>query len=208
MTVNRAKEILVTAKLGPTVRKALKVLLPDLDFQNLPSNDLPNEIWRDIKNYDKKYQVSNFARVKSFHKGDVRILKPELVKGYLRVGLYKNGKTKNHFVHSLVAQAFIPNPENKPLVNHIDGNRLNNNIANLEWCTPRENVQHALRLGLQKSGCEVHNSKLTKCQVCEIRRDCIPGDLELGFTAFSKKFNVNISTISDAYHRVTYRNVD
>ncbi len=208
MTVDEAKEILVTAKLGLTVRKALKVLLPDLDFQNLPSNDLPNEIWRDIKNYDGKYQVSNFARVKSFHKGDVRILKPETVKGYLRIGLYKNGRTKNYFVHALVAQAFIPNPANKPFVNHIDGNKLNNNVSNLEWVTASENQQHALRLGLQKSGCECHNAKLTELQVREIRRYCVPGNLELGFTAFAQKFNVNISTISDAYHRETYKNVD
>ena len=208
MTVNEAKEILVTAKLRATVRKALEVLLPELDFQNLPSNDLPNEIWCNIENYNGKYQVSNFARIKSFHKGNVAILKPELTKGYLRISLYKNGKTKLYFVHVLVAKAFVPNLENKPFVNHIDGNKLNNHASNLEWVTASENQQHALRLGLQKRGCECHNAKLTAEQIYEIRRDCIPGNLELGFTAFAKKFNVNITTISDAYHRKTYKDVE
>lgn len=67
-------------------------------------------------------------------------------KGYLHVDLYNNGKRKKFFVHRLVAEAYIPNPDNKPYVNHIDGNPKNNNFQNLEWCTPLENVEHAVKV--------------------------------------------------------------
>lgn len=70
--------------------------------------------------------------------------------GYREVLLSENGKTKNYFVHRLVAQAFIPNPDNLPCVNHRDGNKLNNSVDNLEWCTHRENTKHSFRIGLQK----------------------------------------------------------
>ena len=105
-------------------------------------------------------------------------------------------------------RAFIPNPDKKPFVNHVDGNKLNNNASNLEWVTASENQQHAIKLGLQKTGCERHNAKLLLEQIRDIRTNCVPGDPKLSFTAFAKKFNVNISTVSDAYHRITYKNVE
>lgn len=67
-------------------------------------------------------------------------------KGYLYVDLYSNGKRKRFFIHRLVADAYIPNPDNKPYINHIDGNPKNNNYQNLEWCTPLENVEHASKV--------------------------------------------------------------
>ena len=67
-------------------------------------------------------------------------------KGYMYVDLYSKGKHKRKYVHRLVAEAFIPNPENKPYINHIDGNPHNNNVDNLEWCTPLENVEHASKV--------------------------------------------------------------
>ena len=73
-----------------------------------------------------------------------------LQQGYLHVGLTINKKVKQMRVHRLVAEAFIPNPENKPYVNHIDGDRKNNHITNLEWVTPAENAQHAVEAGLRK----------------------------------------------------------
>lgn len=73
--------------------------------------------------------------------------------GYLEVRLYKNGKGFHKKIHRLVAEAFIPNIENKPCVNHLDCNRTNNNVENLEWCTENENVQYAAKLGRYKGSC-------------------------------------------------------
>ena len=108
------------------------------------------EIWRSIKDYPG-YEVSNLGRVRSFNFNRVRIktLITHKPTGYIAVYLYKHNKIKNAKVHRLVAQAFIPNPENKPQVNHIDGDKTNNKADNLEWCTPSENQRHANRTGLR-----------------------------------------------------------
>lgn len=105
-----------------------------------------NEIWKDIEGYEGLYQVSNLGRVKRVKTG--RILKgckDRYGYGYLLVSLYKNGSQSTKRIHRLVAQAFIPNPENKPEVNHIDENKTNNMISNLEWSTSKENINHGTR---------------------------------------------------------------
>lgn len=83
-----------------------------------------------------------------------RKLKPVLDKGtgYYLVTLVHDGYRKNQFIHRLIASAFIPNPENKPQVNHIDGDKTNNDIKNLEWVTAKENLDHAIRIGLHDKG--------------------------------------------------------
>ena len=105
------------------------------------------EIWKDIPNYEGLYQVSNLGRVKSTpickHKKP-RILKNIPRNGYFSVILCDGKTQKNVFVHRLVAECFVPNPENKPIVNHIDGNKSNPHFSNLEWCTQKENVNHAI----------------------------------------------------------------
>lgn len=104
------------------------------------------EIWKDIKGYEGFYQVSNFGRIKCMeHKCPGRYglrtvrehIKVQVkgAKGYYYVSLYKMDKGRTFTVHRLVAQAFIPNPDNLPCVNHIDENKFNNNVENLEWCT-------------------------------------------------------------------------
>ena len=106
-----------------------------------------NEEWRDIVGYEGLYQVSNLGRIKSLrnNKNNPRekILKLKLVKnGYYIIFLYKNGKPKWYYVHRLVAIAFIPNPYNLPQVNHIDENKTNNCVENLEWCNQKYNVNY------------------------------------------------------------------
>lgn len=98
-----------------------------------------NEEWRDIKGYEGKYQVSNLGRVKSLNYNREKILKPRNSNGYLRVELHKKGKGKNCLVHRLVAEAFIENPNNYPIINHKDENPSNNIVSNLEWCTYKHN---------------------------------------------------------------------
>lgn len=112
------------------------------------------EIFRDIEGYEGLYQVSNYGYIKALERividknGKQQTRHECILKGwidaggYLMVGFNKENKRKAVKVHRLVAEYFIPNPENKREVNHIDRNKLNNHISNLEWCTPKENMKH------------------------------------------------------------------
>lgn len=110
------------------------------------------EIWKDIQGYEGLYQVSNFGNIKSLNyrrtKKEREMAKRINGEGYEIVGLYNGNQQLQTGVHRLVAQAFIPNPEHKEQVNHIDGNKRNNRVDNLEWCTQTENIRHAMRTGL------------------------------------------------------------
>lgn len=121
------------------------------------------ELWKDIDGYEGIYQVSNLGRVKSLDrtllgknsieykvKGKIRKISC-IGKGYQKIQLSKEGNSKNFLIHRLVAQAFIPNPENLPIVNHIDGNKTNNHIGNLEWVSSSKNINHAISIGLRKT---------------------------------------------------------
>ncbi len=102
--------------------------------------------WRDISGYEGCYQIDNKGKVKSLSRTLSfleKILNPEHTQGYRRVTLSKKGEKRRYMVHRLVAIAFIPNPENKPCVNHKDGNKSNNCVDNLEWVTHSENEIHS-----------------------------------------------------------------
>ena len=114
------------------------------------------EIWKDIKGYEGLYQVSNLGRVKSFDrwvKGSYnglqfkkgKILKPSIGHFYFQVSLVNiNGEKNSYTIHRLVAESFLPNPENKTEIDHIDTNPLNNNVENLKWCTHKENMNNPI----------------------------------------------------------------
>lgn len=114
------------------------------------------EIWKDIKGYEKRYQVSNLGRIKSlertistkyFNRKNIvkeKLLTPFITNcGYCVVTLFLNGKRTKHLVHRIVAETFLPNSNFLPFVNHIDENKLNNHVENLEWCTARYNVNYS-----------------------------------------------------------------
>lgn len=111
------------------------------------------EIWKEIDGYDGFYEISNLGRCKTHYAlgsgkytEEGRIIKPvKCSNGYLEYQLRKDGKRKCHMAHRLVAQAFIPNPDNKEEVNHIDECITNNKVDNLEWVTPKENCNYGTR---------------------------------------------------------------
>ena len=117
------------------------------------------EEWKDIEGYEGLYQISNLGRVKSlmfrnnkYSFNKIYFMKPQNnAKGYKTIRLSKDGVVENHRIHRLVAKHYIPNLNNKPCVNHIDGNKQNNNVSNLEWATHSENLKHAHRTGLKKA---------------------------------------------------------
>ena len=113
------------------------------------------EIYKDIKDLEGLYKVSNFGNVMSLGNGNSnnsnnskpKLLKPvKTIDGYLGVCLCKDGKRKNFYVHRLVAEAFIPNPDNLPFINHKDENKTNNSVENLEWCTREYNNNYGSRI--------------------------------------------------------------
>lgn len=130
------------------------------------------EVWKDVEGFED-YEVSNTDKIKSWKGNKNPIILKGGIKGhgYRSVNLCKNGKKYQRYVHILVAQAFIPNPLNLPEVNHKDGNKLNNNDWNLEWCTTSDNGKHAYKIGLQIPiyGEDNVKAKLTEKQVLEIR---------------------------------------
>ena len=128
-------------------------------YQGGASIDENAEEWRDVAGFEGLYQVSNLGRLRSLDKVDRgkkkwagKILKQRInARGYMRTCLCKNGEHINVRIHRLVAEAFIPNPDGKEQVNHIDGDKTNNAIGNLEWATCSENHAHAWATGLAKA---------------------------------------------------------
>lgn len=119
------------------------------------------EIWRDIPGCQSLYQVSNFGRVKSF-KGGEHFLKPtRRGKGYKAVTVQRNGEFVNEYVHRLVAEIFVTNPDGKPEVNHINGIRNDNRAVNLEWTTAKENNRHRV-------SCQLAGRRFTAAQIAFI----------------------------------------
>lgn len=154
-------------------------MIPKLILKQHPeTGELVQEIWKDIPEFVGLYQISNYGRVKSLPRSvkngqGMRPIKERIKAmhyskkpGYWIVGLSHeinaDKREKQLWIHRLVAVAFIPNPENKPYVNHKDGDKLNAFVFNLEWTTPTENAKHAYRIGLKTgywTGKIIHTSK-------------------------------------------------
>ena len=166
---------------------------------------MQQEIWKDVEGWEGQYQVSNFGNIRSLDKSvktwygsrvcKGKILLPFKSKwGYLIATFSNKQKHQKYSVHQLVAKAFIPNPQNKPDVNHINGIKTDNRLENLEWATKQENIGHSWNTGLitidqMPYGQSHHNSKLTEQDVREIRASAEKK------TELAKRFNVTTSTI-------------
>jgi hypothetical protein len=158
------------------------------------------EIWKPLKDYEGLYEVSNMGRVRSLikrgnAKQKIRKTGFDIRTGYITVQLTKNNKPLTKRVHRFVAETFVPNPMNKPVVNHIDGNKKNNKGSNLEWMTYSENTLHSFKNGLQKKIFGDYNyiTKIKTQDVLKIREL-----INLGKTnrEIAKIYGVNPSQIS------------
>ena len=182
-------------------RKAYDALMK---FYPLCLDDLEGEEWRDFPHYNGYYQISNFGRVKSLLGKTPRILKPSFKKGgYLYIVLCKNGVSKNFYIHKLVAITFIPNPDGKSEINHIDTFKLNNYVDNLEWVDHAQNMRHAGEMGLIKSlqGEDHKKAVLTNADATYIREnpDGLTG-VEL-----AKKFGIMPAVVYNVQAGKTYK---
>ena len=169
-------------------------------------NNNINERWSKIPNYEKFYMASNLGRIKSIGRwvntcGDgkryveERIMKPQKrPDGYLMVGLSKNNKTTSKTIHRLVLTSFLDQPPKKEFVNHIDGNKKNNKLSNLEWVDKSENAKHSFRLGLSKPtrGELSGVSKLKEKDVLDIKRRALSGELA---KSISNDYNISNATV-------------
>lgn len=165
------------------------------------------EIWKDIKGWEGKYQVSNFGRVKSFYGRKETILTPIHNASSLRVGLsnHRTKVLKTIKVHRLVAAAFIPNPENKPIINHIDNDYTNNHVSNLEWCTQAENIAHCVKQNRHSIGEKARHSKLTPANVRSIRERIKNADISQKDIA--KEYGLNPANISLIINKKTWKHI-
>lgn len=175
------------------------------------------EVWGEVDGYNGIYLVSKTGIVRSidhYCEGRVgsgkqtgRVLKQQICyKGYLRVSLNLNKKTFTTGAHRLVAKAFIPNPENKPQVNHINGIKTDNRVENLEWCTNKENVIHAVKNGLNNPNlCDKHHmSKLSNNDVYVARLLHKNGSTG---SFLAKKYDISQAAMSKILRNETYINI-
>lgn len=157
----------------------------------MPDPGKPIEEWRWVPGYEGLYMVSSLGNVMSQRSGKgsspMSILKPSIGNsGYLQVVLRGNGKSKNVMIHRMVAVAFIPNYDHKEQVNHIDGDKTNNCVQNLEWVSRSENMLHAYReLGFDVSGRRKTAKKLTREQILDIYHSSETG------RALASKYNIS-----------------
>lgn len=181
------------------------------------------EEWKDCPEYEQVYQVSNLGRVKSkpvFVENDslfgdeggyvkhIKIKNQTINRyGYMTTKLCFKGKCRRLTIHRLVAKAFIPNPNKYSQVNHIDGNKKNNSVTNLEWVSAAQNTKHAWDTGLITSehmkGSKHHNSKVNEDIVKDIRSNKTLTKKEL-----AEKYDISISTVADILRRKTWTHID
>jgi hypothetical protein len=177
---------------------------------------LTEEIWKDIRGFEGYYQISNHGRVRSLdriiptkkfnikRKGEVMSTSLN-TKGYPHIRLCKNGKRETFRVHRLVAQTFLPNPNNDEIVNHKDSNKTNNNLDNLEWCSEMDNRQHARKIFNDTAYGEACNlSKLTEQQVREIRANGKNGRTN---EQIAKLYNVSHETIRNVLNGNSWKHI-
>jgi DNA-binding transcriptional regulator YiaG len=157
------------------------------------------EVWKDIENFENKYQVSTLGQIRSIVK-EPKILKLQEYKGRYRVTLGR----KTYKVHRLVAQTFVSNLHNKDHVNHDDGIRTNNRSNNLSWMTHRENQKHAVEYDLKCKGDNHPNAKLTCKTVKQIRS---LKSIKVSTSKIAEQFHISITTVNLILRGKTWKHI-
>jgi len=193
----------------------------EIVFGNVPCHKCyEKEVWKDVKGYEGFYQVSNYGKIKSLPRKKIYLTRNNMVavskqsyighkqkNGYMVVLLVDaKGVKKYYKIHRIVAEAFVDNAMNKPFVNHINGIKDDNYAPNLEWCTQKENVQHAHQTGLYvpKTGAANHTSKLTKEDVHNIDNLINKG---ISSKVVANKYCITKESVMNAYQRRTYKEI-
>lgn len=171
-----------------------------------------NEVWKEMiyqgKNYGFKFEISNQGRLRNKKNGHIY---KTTVNKYEQVCVSIYGKKKSIRIHRAVAETFISDPNNYPVINHIDGNKLNNKSSNLEWCTHSKNTKHAYDTGLKPlekiSGVNNYQSKLSEENIRYIRENYKPRDRHFGARALGRRFNIHHSCIEKIIHNESYKDI-
>lgn len=177
------------------------------------------EKWKELEGNREIYLISDQGNIRTKTRPGARgtivqghsLITHENSSGYLRADIHLKGepKGKSYFVHRLVAEKFVPNYDNKPFINHKDGNKHNNSAKNLEWCTRSENEKHAWKTGLKSDIAtkgEAHGMhKLTAADVSYIRKNHIRNGGSMKTGDFAKQFHVKPQTITDAVSKRTWK---
>ena len=187
-------------------RERLEALKPKPEPYHVP--DLPGEEWRDVLGFEGQYAVSNMGRIKSLDRilpheeHGTRHIRERLLKQkasgpgenhYFGVMLHTgHGKMVHRRIHRMVAETFLPNPDSKNQINHIDGNKANNALSNLEWCTSKENMDHAWRMGL----CE----NIVTCKARAVQ-NVETGEIFQSMRAAERHYNVAFGAIGHAVRK-------
>lgn len=190
---------------------------------NLSLKDMPGEVWKPIVGFEGIYEVSNLGRVKSLarveylpnmvrsRKARILMSVPHNKNRYRNLDLRNgNGKRKPISVHRLVAAAFIPNPNNYKEVNHIDSDRGNNKLENLEWVSAQENISHAHSKGVFSAATNPNkawNTKLTPEQVSVIKRRLLDKDPSTPFSSIAREFGITRSMLDGVRNGWTWASV-
>jgi len=166
---------------------------------------MKNETWKPLVGYESIYLVSNFGNIYSYYSN--KVIKPQKNNHYYYITACNGSSRKNIVIHRAVAMTFIPNPLNLPQVNHKDGNKLNNNLNNLEWCTPSQNSIHAYKNNLRQAKMGVESNFCTKLNSFHVTRirDFISKGVKQSYIA--KLYNCHINTICDIGRRKIWKHI-
>ena len=159
------------------------------------------EIYKNVVGFESQYKVSNYGNVLSIKTNKIR--KPQIHKdGYFVLLFCVNYVRHTKYIHRLIAEAFIPNQDNLPEVNHLNGDKTDNRIENLEWCSHKQNIQHAHNTGLIKNRNNQHGIVGRKIAE-EIRNKYIPH--KYGVKKLMKEYNLSRGGVENIIYRMTYK---